>query len=147
MGVIGTRSTMLIIREAWYGTTRFDDFAARVGITDAITSARLKELVQAGILVKRPYRPDKGRTRHEYVLTHMGDDLVPIVLSLMQWGDTYLQESAPLSVVDEDSGDTVRVSVTTASGAPVDIDRLHLRVAQESPTTVGSVIVTDAEES
>lgn len=134
---------MLIVREAWYGTTRFDDFSARVGISDAITSARLKELVEIGILEKRPYRPEKGRTRQEYVLTAMGTDLVPIVLALMQWGDTYLQEAPPLTVVDDASGEPVQVRVTTASGETVDPCRLHLRIATESPTTVGSVTVAD----
>ena len=45
MAVVGTKSAMLIMREAYYGTTRFDDFARRVGITKAATSARLAELV------------------------------------------------------------------------------------------------------
>ena len=77
LSVVGTRSTMLILREAFYGTTRFDDFSRRVGITDASSAARLKELVDAGIFVKKPYRPEKGRTRYEYVLTRMGEDLLP----------------------------------------------------------------------
>ena len=48
MAVLGTKSAMLILREAYYGTTRFDDFARRVGITKAATSARLAELVDLG---------------------------------------------------------------------------------------------------
>ena len=56
MGLLGTKSAMLIMREAYYGTTRFDDFAARVGITKAAASARLAELVEAGLLTRRPYR-------------------------------------------------------------------------------------------
>lgn len=53
-GLIGTKSAMLIMREAFYGTTRFDDFARRVGITKAAASARLSELVDAGLLTKQP---------------------------------------------------------------------------------------------
>lgn len=56
MAVVGTKSAMLIMREAYYGTTRFDDFARRVGITKAATSARLAELVELGLLKRRPYR-------------------------------------------------------------------------------------------
>ena len=48
MALVGTKSAMLIMREAYYGTTRFDDFARRVGITKAATSARLSELVERG---------------------------------------------------------------------------------------------------
>src|ERR1700754_4571631 len=77
MEVIGNRSTMLLIREALYGTTRFDDFVQRVGITDAVAAARLKQLVAIGILDRRPYRDEGQRTRYEYVLTPMGRDLLP----------------------------------------------------------------------
>ena len=62
MELLGTKSAMLIMREAYYGTTRFDDFAKRVGITKAATSARLAELVEAGLLTKRPYREPGQRS-------------------------------------------------------------------------------------
>jgi DNA-binding HxlR family transcriptional regulator len=56
MGIVGSRPAMLILREAFYGTTRFDDFAERVGISTAVAAARLKELVTAGVLIRRPYQ-------------------------------------------------------------------------------------------
>jgi DNA-binding HxlR family transcriptional regulator len=68
MEAVGTKSAMLIMREAYYGTTRFDDFAQRVGITKAAASARLAELVELGLLTRRPYREPGQRTRDEYVL-------------------------------------------------------------------------------
>ncbi|OZD62122.1 transcriptional regulator [Rhodococcus sp. 05-340-1] len=130
LSVVGTRSTMLILREAFYGTTRFDDFSRRVGITDASSAARLKELVDAGIFVKQPYRPDKGRTRYEYVLTTMGEDLLPVVLGLMQWGDEYLQDDdGPLNVVDT-QGKSVHVRITDDSGSEVPMNELRVRIAQ-----------------
>lgn len=108
MGVIGTRSAVLLLREAFYGTTRFDDFAQRVGITEAVASARLKELTAAGLFEKSPYREPGQRTRYEYLLTEMGNDLLPVVLGLMQWGDKYLQDGdGPLVV----TGGTVPVHV------------------------------------
>src|SRR5689334_5110894 len=79
MDIIGTRSSMLILREAFYGTTRFDDFARRAKITDAIVAARLKELTDIGLFVKQPYREPGKRSRHEYLLTEKGRDLVPVV--------------------------------------------------------------------
>ena len=66
MEVVGTRSAMLLMREAFYGTRRFDDFAARVGITEAVAAKRLRELVDAGLLQRAPYREPGQRTRHEY---------------------------------------------------------------------------------
>ena len=89
--VVGTRSALLILREAFYGATRFDQFARRVGITDAVTSARLKELTDVGIFEKVPYREPGQRERFEYRMTPMGRDLLPVVVGLMQWGDRYLQ--------------------------------------------------------
>ena len=72
MSVLGTKSAMLIMREAYYGTTRFDDFARRVGITKAAAAARLSELIDLGLLTRRPYRDPGQRTRDEYVLTEAG---------------------------------------------------------------------------
>ena len=67
MEVVGTRSAMLILREAYYGTTRFDDFASRVGITEAVASARLKELTEAGLFVacavQGAWKADAARVR------------------------------------------------------------------------------------
>jgi len=65
------------LREAYYGTTRFDDFARRVGITKAAMSARLSELVAAGLLAKQPYREPGQRSRDEYVLTDAGTNSCP----------------------------------------------------------------------
>ncbi|TQS42671.1 winged helix-turn-helix transcriptional regulator [Cryptosporangium phraense] len=130
MDVVGTRSAMLLIREAFYGTTRFDDFASRVGITDAIAAARLKELVAAGIFAKRPYREPGQRTRYEYVLTEMGQDLLPALLALMRWGDRYLQEGGegPVDVVAAETGEPVEVSPRTSEGVAVDADALKVRL-------------------
>lgn len=133
MSVIGSRSAILIVREACYGTTRFDDFKRRAGMTDASTAARLKELVGVGILTKQPYRLDKGRTRQEYVLTPMGEDLLPVVLALMQWGDKHLQEGkGPLTVVDP-NGSEVRVSISDPDGTVLSMSDLNVRSEKRIP--------------
>ncbi|SEL60484.1 DNA-binding transcriptional regulator, HxlR family [Rhodococcus maanshanensis] len=133
MEVIGTRSAMLIMREAYYGTTRFDDFAARVGITEAVASARLRELADAGLLERSPYREPGQRTRHEYLLTEMGRDLLPAVLALMQWGDKYLQDGkgAPLDLVENDTGEPVRVEVRGESGRAMPLEGLRIRPGEQ----------------
>ncbi|MFC7446335.1 winged helix-turn-helix transcriptional regulator [Rhodococcus daqingensis] len=140
MEVIGTRSAMLIMREAYYGTTRFDDFASRVGITEAVASARLRELADTGLLERSPYREPGQRTRHEYLLTEMGRDLLPAVLALMQWGDKYLQDGSggPLSLVENGTGDPVRVEVRGSSGSALELEDLRVRVARpRDPDEVG----------
>src|ERR1700730_15834994 len=85
LDVVGTRSAFLVLREAFYGTTRFDDFAQRVGISEPVAAARLKELVEGGLLERRPYKDPGQRTRYEYRLTEMGSDLLPALVALMQW--------------------------------------------------------------
>ncbi|GAB2976533.1 winged helix-turn-helix transcriptional regulator [Nocardioides montaniterrae] len=88
--VIGNRTAMLLIREAFYGARRFEQLVRRVGVTEAVASQRLRELVGAGVLAKQPYREPGQRTRHEYVLTEAGEALAPVVLGLVEWGRTYL---------------------------------------------------------
>lgn len=129
MRVVGSRSAMLLLREAFYGTTRFDDFARRVGITEAVAAGRLRQLVDVGIFTKRPYREPGQRTRYEYVLTEMGRDLLPAVLALMQWGDKHLQDDGgPLRVVDDRTGAPVRVRLSTEAGDDVELDDLRVQV-------------------
>ena len=129
MEAIGSRTAMLLLREAFYGTTRFDDFAARAGVTDAVAAARLKSLVELGVFVKQPYREPGQRTRHEYLLTEMGRDLFPAVFALMQWGNTHLQQAGgPLALVAGDSGEPVTVTATTASGVAIEPDDIAVRI-------------------
>jgi DNA-binding HxlR family transcriptional regulator len=130
MQVIGTRSAMLLMREAFYGTRRFDDFAGRVGITEAVAAKRLRELVDAGLLVRTPYQEPGQRTRHEYVLTPMGRDLVPAALALMQWGDRYLADEpgGPLLLRHDGCGAPVAVEVRCAEGHDVALGEISVGV-------------------
>jgi DNA-binding HxlR family transcriptional regulator len=133
LDVIGTRSAILLLREAFYGVTRFDDFVRRVGITEAVTAKRLKELVETGVLEKRPYQEQGKRTRHEYVLTEKGNALLPVIIGLMQWGDTYLQaDGGPLSVVSAETGEPVRVQVCPSSIEPLEPQGLVVRPNSDS---------------
>src|SRR5579862_6252235 len=79
MTVVGSRSAMLIMREAFYGTSRFDDFVQRVEMAPATASTHLRTLTEAGLLERQPYREPGGRTRDEYALTPAGVDLMPVV--------------------------------------------------------------------
>lgn len=132
--IVGTRSALLILREAFYGTTRFDGFAARVGITEAAAAAQLRKLTEAGLLVKRPYREEGQRTRYEYVLTDMGRDLLPAVLALMQWGNQYLQDTPPLLFVEDATDSPVNVEIRSAAGNNIELDNLRIRLNPEWPT-------------
>jgi DNA-binding HxlR family transcriptional regulator len=116
--VLGTRSTLLLLREAFLGTTRFDDFARRVGVTESVAAARLREMVEQGLLERHPYREPGQRTRHEYRLTTKGRDLLPVILALLTWGDRYLADPAgpPLVVTHDGCGEPVRAEARCAAG-------------------------------
>jgi DNA-binding HxlR family transcriptional regulator len=129
--VLGTRSMLLMLREAFLGTRRFDDFARRVGVTESVAAARLRDLVANGLLERHPYREPGQRTRHEYRLTAKGRDLLPVVLALMTWGDKYLADAAgpPLVVTHAGCGAPVRAEARCAEG--------HLVAAQEASPHAG----------
>lgn len=129
LDVVGTRSAMLIMREAYYGAHRFDEFTRRVHITEAVAAARLRELTEAGLLSRSPYQEPGQRTRYEYHLTEMGTDLLPALLALMQWGDRYLADppGGPLTVTHVGCGETVHVDVRCAAGHEVELGELGVR--------------------
>lgn len=128
--VVGTRSAVLIMREAYYGTTRFDDFAGRVGITEAVAAARLRELTEAGLLERHPYKEAGQRTRYEYRLTESGSDLLPAVLALFQWGAKHLSPGgrAPLDLRHTDCGGAVHVNVRCEHDHEVPLAELSIAV-------------------
>jgi DNA-binding HxlR family transcriptional regulator len=127
LDVITTRSAFLILREAFYGTTRFDDFAERVGISEPVTAARLRQLVAHGLLEREDYREPGQRTRQRYRLTEKGVDLFPALAALMQWGDRWLDErGGPVELRHRDCGEPVGVELRCAAGHSVTPDELDL---------------------
>ena len=127
LDVLSTRSALLIMREAFYGTTRFDDFAERVGISQPVAAARLRELVDEGLLEREDYREPGQRTRQQYRLTLKGADLFPVLAALMHWGDRWLDDrGGPVELVHRDCGETVNVSVRCAAGHEVDTSEIDL---------------------
>lgn len=118
--LLGDRWTMLVIREAFYGVTRFDDLRADLGAPRGILSARLKALVEAGIFARHPYREGKARLRHEYRLTPQGQELALPLIALMHWGDRHLQdEPSPLRLYSRTSGEPLHVALVTPGGQEV----------------------------
>src|SRR5436190_24153914 len=131
LDVVSTRSAFLILREAFYGTTRFDDFAERVGISEPVTATRLRELVEEGLLEREDYREPGQRTRQRYRLTEKGADLFPALVALMQWGDRWLDDrGGPLELRHRGCGETVSVQLRCASGH--DVSTGDLEVAPRS---------------
>ncbi len=95
--VVGERWTLLILRDAMMGVTRFEVFQRRLGIAPNMLTKRLRALGDAGILERRPYqeRPE----RFEYLLTPEGKQFFPVVMGLMRWGDAHLSPRGAPAVV------------------------------------------------
>ncbi|MDX3665607.1 winged helix-turn-helix transcriptional regulator [Streptomyces europaeiscabiei] len=87
--VVGEKWTMLILREVWYGSSRFSDFVRVLGCPRNLLATRLRMLVEEGILATETYKEPGARSRPKYVITSKGMDLVPAVMGLLQWGDRY----------------------------------------------------------
>ncbi|MCV7400044.1 helix-turn-helix transcriptional regulator [Mycobacterium fragae] len=98
--VTGDRWSALLIRESFYGSTRFDEFQQRLSIATNILTQRLRRLVELGILTKAAYR--ERPARDEYRLTEKGLDLYPVPLSMLAWGDRWVFAGrSPVRLVHE----------------------------------------------
>lgn len=134
--VIGTRSAMLVVRELFYGGTRFDELARRTGLSEAVVASRLKQLRDDGIVERRPYQEEGQRTRDEYVLTDRGRDLFPILVALLQWGDGLKDDQRTgIELVHRDCDATLSAQVRCAEGHEVPLDQAAVRLKDETYVT------------
>lgn len=94
--LLGDWWTPLVLREAFYGVRRFDDFQRGLGIGRNILTQRLNRLVDEEMLTRRLYQ--ERPARHEYVLTDKGRDFFPVVAAMVRWGDRWLagDDGAPV---------------------------------------------------
>jgi DNA-binding HxlR family transcriptional regulator len=88
--VIGERWTILILREAFFGTSRFAEFRDRLGVAPDVLSDRLATLVEFGVMAREPYQEPGARSRYAYRLTPAGRELQVVLSALQQWGDEHL---------------------------------------------------------
>lgn len=118
LGVVGEKWTLLILREAFYGVRRFDDFHTALACARNLLAARLKTLVAHGLLERVAYTDERGRGRHEYRLTDKGRELFPVVVALMQWGDKWAADEAgpAVKVVHRGCGEPVTAQLTCDAG-------------------------------
>ena len=117
--VVGEWWSMLILRDAFLGVTRFDRFQERLGISRNVLNHRLTRLVDEGIMTRTPYsdRP----VRYDYRLTDKGRDLWPVITAMRQWGDQYAAPNGPpITVVHKACGKTSQaIYVCSECGEPV----------------------------
>jgi DNA-binding HxlR family transcriptional regulator len=127
LDVLRNRSSFLVLREAFYGATRFEEFVDRTGLSEPVAAARLRELTDEGLLEREPYQEPGQRTRRLYRLTEKGSDLLPVVVALMQWGDKWvLPGGARVEIRHQDCGAPVRAELRCGHDHAVGHDELEL---------------------
>ena len=116
---VGEWWSMLILRDAMHGVTRFQDFQQNLGIAPNMLTRRLGALVEAGLLKRQLY--SRTPRRYEYVLTERGRDFRPVLLALLAWGNKHFApEGVSVTIVDRRTGEFVEpVLVDPATGQPI----------------------------
>jgi DNA-binding HxlR family transcriptional regulator len=117
--IVGEWWALLIVRDAFLGVTRFDDFQERLGISRNVLNQRLARLVDAGVLAKVPY--SEHPPRHDYRLTEKGTDLWPVIATMRQWGDKHAApHGPPLELIHKACGHVSDTRMTCSScGEPI----------------------------
>jgi DNA-binding HxlR family transcriptional regulator len=124
--VIGEWWTPLIVRDAFYGRRRFEDFQRSLGLARNVLAARLERLVETGIMERVRYQ--EHPPRDEYVLTEKGRDLFPVIAALLAWGDKWTAGPAgpPLLLIHEPCGQPGTLRATCdRCGEPMGLDSIR----------------------
>ena len=113
LDLFGDRWSVLIIRDVMNGVHRFDDLVARLGISRATLTDRLRRLTANGILVTADYDDARGRVRTEYRLSDRGWDLRLVLVALREWGDKHVlgEGNEPLRLVSRATGNGVHLEL------------------------------------
>ncbi len=118
LALVGDAWSMLIMRDAHAGLTRFDEFRKSLGIAPTMLTARLAALTEDGLLVKRRY--SERPPRDEYVLTAAGQDFLPVLFAIGAWGRKHRSSDGVTRFFDAETGSEIDpITIDRATGAPI----------------------------
>jgi DNA-binding HxlR family transcriptional regulator len=127
---LGDAWSVMVLRELFFGVHRFNEMQRQLGISRSVLTERLNRLVELGIVRTRPYQNPGERVRHEYRLTRKGVDLLPVMVSLMSWGDEHVNGgNGPITLQEKASGERVGVELRTESGRRVEAHEMEPRAS------------------
>jgi len=145
--VVGDPWTLLILRDAFRGVRRFEQWQERLGVARNVLAARLKSLVKHGVLETRRYceRPP----RHEYLLTAKGQDLRGVLLTMADWGNRHVYgDAAPVTFIHDHCGQPFRPKLVCAECGegliPGDLRRTE--VNEDAPTVGEALALSDKDQ-
>jgi DNA-binding HxlR family transcriptional regulator len=135
LDLVGEGWTLLILRDAFLGLRRFDEFQTSLGVATNVLTARLKRMTDAGLLERRLYQ--ERPPRYEYLATRKARDLRPVLIGLLQWGDRYLAgpEGPPRVLVHETCGHRTRPKLVCSHCEQV-VGNGEIRAIDGPPTAV-----------
>lgn len=139
MDLLGDWWTPLVLRDAFYGISRFDELQAGLGIARNTLADRLRRLVEEGLLEKQPYQSDP--VRYDYVLTEKGRDFFGVIAAMTQWGDRWLADEAgpPITMHHERCGHDTHAEVVCAHCMqPLTADDTAMRMGPGYPERLKS---------
>lgn len=129
----------MVLREAFYGTRRFDDFRQSLGIARNTLADRLARLVGDGLLTKQPYQSDP--VRYDYLPTEMGRDFYPVLVAMARWGDKWLagQDGPPIEYHHVPCGRDTNAEVVCAHcREPLALSDVSIRMGPGYPDHLAS---------
>ncbi|MBP2477992.1 DNA-binding HxlR family transcriptional regulator [Crossiella equi] len=135
--VVGEKYSLLVLREVFYGVHRFDGMVRNIGAPRDILAARLKKLVEAGVLERVRY--SERPPRFEYHATEAGRELRSVLHALRQWGDRHLKDAPPVVFEHNCGADLETVMVCKACGQEPGSGELTARFASPEWTVAGRV--------
>ena len=138
LDALGDNWSILVLRELFFGVHRFNELQRDLGISRSVLTERLARLVDLGVVRVTPYQEPGDRARNEYRLTRKGVDLLPVMVSLMSWGDQHVNGDGggggggPVMLHDRVSGEPVRLEMRTPSGRLVAPNEMEPRARRRT---------------
>lgn len=127
--ILNDRWTILLLREAFYGVTKFNDFLENTGISKQVLTDRLKHLVQLEIFELSIYKEVGVRERKEYLLTKKGKSLNIVLLAMLESGGNFIEEGKDVvKVFDKSTDEELKLKLVDSSNQVTDLKNLELKL-------------------
>ena len=127
--ILNDRWTILLLREAFYGVTKFNDFLENTGISKQVLTDRLKHLVQLEIFELSIYKEVGVRERKEYLLTKKGKSLNIVLLAMLESGGNFIEEGKDVvKVFDKSTDEELKLKLVDSSNKVIDLKNLELKL-------------------
>lgn len=131
--ILGDKWTLLILRDIYFGVTKFQDLQQHIGASSTIITQRLKKLVAYGLLSKSEYKQQGSRVHNEYILTEKGATTLPLLIAMAQFGYEHLIESDQKlsSFIDANTGETLNLALVNDKGQAVPREQVKVVINAE----------------